>query len=128
MVKFKDNVIRLQFILLLIIPLVPHLDLLPFLHLDDLPVVLFIFLSCFQLIFSNEKFKSFSKMYPILFFLIFITVQNYFINKSIFFSDNLRYTFYLFVLIYVYEFADKKSIENALILFEDLKKFNKNKR
>ena len=115
MVKFKDYVIKLQFILLLIIPLVPHFDFLTLLHLDDLPVVLFIFLSSFQLFFSNEKLKAFSKLYPILFFLIYITVQNYFINGNIIFSDNLRYTFYLFVLIYVYEFAVKNSIENALI-------------
>ena len=115
MVKFKDYVIKLQFILLLIIPLVPHFDFLTLLHLDDLPVVLFIFLSSFQLFFSNEKLKAFAKLYPILFFLIYITVQNYFINGNIFFSDNLRYTFYLFVLIYVYEFAVKNSIENALI-------------
>ena len=115
MVKFKDYVIKLQFILLLIIPLVPHFDFLALLHLDDLPVVLFIFLSSFQLFFSNEKLKAFAKLYPILFFLIYITIQNYFINGNIFFSDNLRYTFYLFVLIYVYEFAVKNSIENALI-------------
>ena len=115
MVKFKDYVIKLQFILLLIIPLVPHFDFLTLLHLDDLPVVLFIFLSSFQLFFSNEKLKAFAKLYPILFFLIYITIQNYFINGNIFFSDNLRYTFYLFVLIYVYEFAVKNSIENALI-------------
>ena len=115
MVKFKDYVIKLQFILLLIIPLVPHFDFLTLLHLDDLPVVLFIFLSSFQLFFSNEKLKAFAKLYPILFFLIYITVQNYFINGNIIFSDNLRYTFYLFVLIYVYEFAVKNSIENALI-------------
>ena len=115
MVKFKDYVIKLQFILLLIIPLVPHFDFLTLLHLDDLPVVLFIFLSSFQLFFSNEKLKAFAKLYPILFFLIYITIQNYFINGNIIFSDNLRYTFYLFVLIYVYEFAVKNSIENALI-------------
>ncbi len=115
MVKFKDNVIKLQFILLLIIPFVPHLDFLPLFHLDDLPVILFIFLSCFHLFFTNEEFKSLTKIYPILFFLIFISAQNYFINRNIIFSDNLRYSFYLFVLIYVYEFADKYSIENALI-------------
>jgi hypothetical protein len=115
MVKFKDNVIKLQFILLLIIPIVPHLDFFLFLHLDDIPVILFIFLSIFKIFFSDQKFKLFSNTYSILVFLIYITVQNYFINRNIIFSDNLRYTFYLFVLIYVYQFSDKKVIENALI-------------
>jgi O-antigen ligase len=116
MVKFKDNVIKLQLISLLIIPIVPHLDFLLFLHLDDIPVILFIFLSIFQIFFSDQKFKLFSNTYSILVFLIYITVQNYFINRNIIFSDNLRYTFYLFVLIYVYQFSDKKVIENSLVL------------
>ena len=115
MVKFKDNVIKLQLISLLIIPIVPHLDFLLFLHLDDIPVILFIFLSIFQIFFSDQKFKLFSNTYSILVFLIYITVQNYFINRNIIFSDNLRYTFYLFVLIYVYQFSDKKVIENSLV-------------
>ena len=115
MVKFKDNVIKLQFISLLIIPIVPHLDFFLFLHLDDIPVILFIFLSMFQIFFSDQKFKLFSNTYSILVFLIYITVQNYFINRNIIFSDNLRYTFYLFVLIYVYQFSDKKVIENSLV-------------
>jgi O-antigen ligase len=115
MVKFKDNVIKLQFISLLIIPIVPHLDFFLFLHLDDIPVILFIFLSIFQIFFSDQKFKLFSNTYSILVFLIYITVQNYFINRNIIFSDNLRYTFYLFVLIYVYQFSDKKVIENSLV-------------
>jgi O-antigen ligase len=117
MVKFKDNVIKLQFISLLIIPIVPHLDFFLFLHLDDIPVILFIFLSIFQIFFSDQKFKLFSNTYSILVFLIYITVQNYFINRNIIFSDNLRYTFYLFVLIYVYQFSDKKVIENSLVPF-----------
>jgi len=115
MAKFKDNVIKLQFISLLIIPIVPHLDFFLFLHLDDIPVILFIFLSIFQIFFSDQKFKLFSNTYSILVFLIYITVQNYFINRNIIFSDNLRYTFYLFVLIYVYQFSDKKVIENSLV-------------
>ena len=115
MVKFKDNVIKLQFISLLIIPIVPHLDFFLFLHLDDIPVILFIFLSIFQIFFSDQKFKLFSNTYSILVFLIYITVQNYFINRNLIFSDNLRYTFYLFVLIYVYQFSDKKVIENSLV-------------
>ena len=115
MVKFKDNVIKLQFISLLIIPIVPHLDFFLFLHLDDIPVILFIFLSFFQIFFSDQKFKLFSNTYSILVFLIYITVQNYFINRNLIFSDNLRYTFYLFVLIYVYQFSDKKVIENSLV-------------
>ena len=115
MVKFKDNVIKLQLISLLIIPIVPHLDFLLFLHLDDIPVILFIFLSIFQIFFSDQKFKLFSNTYSILVFVIYITVQNYFINRNIIFSDNLRYTFYLFVLIYVYQFSDKKVIENSLV-------------
>ena len=115
MVKFKDNVIKLQFISLLIIPIVPHLDFFLFLHLDDIPVILFIFLSFFQIFFSDQKFKLFSNTYSILVFLIYITVQNYFINRNVIFSDNLRYTFYLFVLIYVYQFSDKKVIENSLV-------------
>jgi O-antigen ligase len=117
MVKFKDNVIKLQFISLLIIPIVPHLDFFLFLHLDDIPVILFIFLSIFQIFFSDQKFKLFSNTYSILVFVIYITVQNYFINRNIIFSDNLRYTFYLFVLIYVYQFSDKKVIENSLVPF-----------
>jgi len=116
MVKFKDNVIKLQFISLLIIPIVPHLDFFLFLHLDDIPVILFIFLSIFKIFFSDQKFKLFSNTYSILVFLIYITVQNYFINRNIIFSDNLRYTFYLFVLIYVYQFSDKKVIENSLVM------------
>ena len=116
MVKFKDNVIKLQFISLLIIPIVPHLDFFLFLHLDDIPVILFIFLSIFQIFFSDQKFKLFSNTYSILVFVIYITVQNYFINRNIIFSDNLRYTFYLFVLIYVYQFSYKKVIENFLVL------------
>ncbi len=115
MVKFKDNVIKLQFISLLIIPIVPHLDFFLFLHLDDIPVILFIFLSIFQIFFSDQKFKLFSNTYSILVFLIYITIQNYFINRNIIFSDNLRYTFYLFVLIYVYQFSDKRVIENFLV-------------
>jgi O-antigen ligase len=115
MAKFKDNVIKLQFISLLIIPIVPHLDFFLFLHLDDIPVILFIFLSIFQIFFSDQKFKLFSNTYSILVFVIYITVQNYFINRNIIFSDNLRYTFYLFVLIYVYQFSDKKVIENSLV-------------
>lgn len=117
MAKFKDNVIKLQFISLLIIPIVPHLDFFLFLHLDDIPVILFIFLSIFQIFFSDQKFKLFSNTYSILVFVIYITVQNYFINRNIIFSDNLRYTFYLFVLIYVYQFSDKKVIENSLVPF-----------
>ena len=42
MVKYKDQLIKLQFLVIFLIPLTPHIKITNFLQLDDLPVVIFL--------------------------------------------------------------------------------------
>ena len=44
MAKYKNQLIKLQFFVIFLIPLTPHIKITNFLQLDDLPVLLFLIL------------------------------------------------------------------------------------
>ena len=99
MVENKDSVIRLQILCVFLIPLTPHLTITNNLQLDDIPVALFLLLFAINL--YNNKIKIFKirEFLPLLMFIFYITFQNYLLNGKLIFSENLRFIFYLVLMI-----------------------------
>ena len=114
MVKSKDILIKLQFLFVFLIPVTPHFTISQNLQLDDIPV----FLSLFFLI-CNFYFKNYKKFYikeslPIAIFIIYISIQNFILNGSIIYSDNLRFTFYLLTFISIMNIKEFSFIDRYI--------------
>ena len=58
MAKYKNQLIKLQFLVIFLIPLTPHIKITNFFQLDDLPVLLFLIL-----FFVNIYTKNIQKIY-----------------------------------------------------------------
>ena len=99
MVENKDSVIRLQILCVFLIPLSPHLTITNNLQFDDIPVVLFLLLLALNLYNNKIKIFKINQFLPLLMFIFYITLQNYLLNGKIFFSDNIRFLFYLALMI-----------------------------
>ena len=115
MVENKDSVIRLQILCVFLIPLSPHLTITNNLQFDDIPVVLFLLL--FALNLYNNKIKIFkiNQFLPLLMFIFYITLQNYLLNGKIFFSDNIRFLFYLALMITIISVENLNFLKNFYI-------------
>lgn len=99
MVKNKDSVIILQILCVFLIPLTPHLTITDNLQFDDIPVALFLLLFALNLYNKKIIFFKIKEILPLSMFIFYITFQNYLINGKLIFSDNIRFTFYLVLMI-----------------------------
>ena len=115
MVKYKNQLIKLQFLFLFLIPLTPHFEILNNLQLDDIPVLLFLILFTVNIFLNSIQKFYFKEVFPLIIFIIYITIQNYIINNSLFFSDNIRYIFYLVVIVSLLNLKDTNFTDNYFI-------------
>ena len=113
MVKYKDQLIKLQFLVIFLIPLTPHIKITNFLQLDDLPVVIFLILFFVNIYIKNIQKFYFKEVTPLIFFILYISIQNIILNNSIIFSENSRYIFYLFLIISILNLKDLLLLENS---------------
>jgi len=89
---------------LFFIPIIPHLNIVEnFLHTDDLPIIIFVSLSIYEILRKKKLIFDDNLKYLII-FITYITIQNYVINKTFLSSDSLRFTFYLLLFVYVINF------------------------
>jgi len=112
MVKNKDNLISLQILCVFLIPLTPHLTISDNLQFDDIPVALFFLFFALNLYTKKIKFFNFKEYLPLSTFIFYITFQNYLINGNLIFSDNLRFTFYLLLLITILSTENLNFLKN----------------
>ena len=112
MVKNKDNLISLQILCVFLIPLTPHLTISDNLQFDDIPVALFFLFFALNLYTKKIKFFNFKEYLPLLTFIFYITFQNYLINGNLIFSDNIRFTFYLLLLITILSTENLNFLKN----------------
>lgn len=125
MVKYKNVLIKLQVLTLFLIPLTPHYVINANFHTDDIPVLLFFILFLLNIYFNNIKSLFIKKLIPLLIFIMYIGAQNIFLNESIFFSDLIRYIFYLLILIFVLNVEDLINFNtNYVFLFLFLTTFS----
>ena len=89
---------------LFFIPIIPHLNIVEnFLHTDDLPIIIFVSLSIYEIL-RKKKIIFDDNIKYLIIFITYITIQNYVINKTFLSSDSLRFTFYLLLFVYVINF------------------------
>lgn len=112
MVKDRDNLIRLQILCVFLIPLTPHLVLTDNFQLDDIPVVLFFLFFALNLYSKKIKFFNIKEYLPLLIFIFYITFQNFLINGNFIFSDNIRFTFYLLLMITIFSIENLNFLNN----------------
>ena len=116
MVEFKDKLANFQLLLVFLIPITPHIEIAESIQLDDIPVILFFFL--FLINIYNQKINKlfFKETLPFIYFISYITIQNFLINGDLFFSDNIRYLFYLLIFVTILNYNPRKLI-NDLFLY-----------
>ena len=112
MAKYKNQLINLQFFVIFLIPLTPHIKITNFLQLDDLPVLLFLILFFVNIYIKNIQKFYFKEVIPLIIFILYISIQNLIFNNSIIFSDNVRYIFYLLLIISIFNLKDLRLLEN----------------
>lgn len=118
MVKYKNFLIKSQVLTLFLIPLTPHYVISANFHTDDIPVLLFLILFILNIYFKNIKSLFIKKLIPLLIFILYIGAQNFFLNGSLFYSDFIRYIFYLLILIFVLNIEDVYNFNsNYVFLF-----------
>ena len=113
MAKYKNQLIKLQFLVIFFIPLTPHIKITNFLQLDDLPVLLFLILFFVNILIKNIQKFYFKEVTPLIIFILYISIQNIISNSSIIFSDNVRYIFYLLLIISILNLKDLRLLENS---------------
>ena len=113
MAKYKNQLIKLQFLVLFLIPLTPHIKFTNFFQLDDLPVLLFLILFFVNIFTKNIQKFYFKEVIPLTIFILYISIQNIILNNSIIFSENSRYIFYLFLIISILNLKDLLLLENS---------------
>ena len=99
MVKSKNYLVKAQLALVFLIPVTPHIEISNILQLDDIPILLFFVIFVINIFLKNINKFYFKEIIPISLFITYISIQNYFINGNLFFSDVIRYIFYLILLI-----------------------------
>ena len=111
--------------ILFFIPIIPHIEIFgPYLHTDDLPVLIFITLALIYIIKEKMFYLGVTGKY-FLAFIIFLIIQNIYINQSVLSSDIYRFLFY-FVL-YAFITNSKEELKNLnfpIILFIFLSTFS----
>ena len=99
---------------LFFIPLIPHLTIVEnYLHTDDLPIIIFVCLSTYEIL-RKKKLAFNSNLKYLIIFISYITIQNLFINRTFLSSDSLRFSFYLLLFIYVVNFKIYTNFENQI--------------
>ena len=100
---------------LFFIPIIPHLNIVEnFLHTDDLPIIIFVFLAIYEMLRKKKLIFDDNLKYLII-FIIYITIQNYVINKTFLSSDSLRFSFYLLLFVYVVNFKIYINFQRQII-------------
>lgn len=114
MVKSKNYLVKSQLALVFLIPVTPHIEISSILQLDDIPIILFLVLFVINIYSKNINKFYFKDIIPISLFIAYISIQNYFINGNLLFSDALRYIFYLILLITILNLKNFKFIDKYL--------------
>ena len=89
--------------ILFFIPLIPHIEIFgPYLHTDDLPILIFIPIAIGFNIHNQKMFVlDITGKYFFLFFILII--QNIYINQSVLSSDIYRFLFYFVLYAFIYK-------------------------
>tara|TARA_B100001564_G_scaffold303999_1_gene272379 strand:- start:2417 stop:3580 length:1164 start_codon:yes stop_codon:yes gene_type:complete len=105
------------FFLLFLIPLFPHVSLnINRIHLDDIPIILYLFLFG---IFSNKKevIKNAKSLYPLLVFILFLSLQNIFLYNDSLNTEIFRYVFYLVLFIHMKTISKDNKLSQNLPIY-----------
>ena len=87
--------------ILFLIPVIPHFEIYgPYLHTDDLPILIFVSMAITYII-KHKMFVIDMTGKYIFLFLIFLILQNLYINQSFLSSDIYRFVFYFILYIYM---------------------------
>ena len=106
---------KISISILFFIPIIPHLNIVEnFLHTDDLPIIIFVCLAIFEILRKKKLIFDDNLKYLII-FIIYITIQNYVINKTFLSSDSLRFSFYLLLFVYVVNFKIYINFQRQII-------------
>ncbi len=109
----KDKIIFILFL----IPLFPHLSLnIESIHLDDIPIILYIFLVFLssKKLFEVDNVKNF---YPMLIFVFYIFIQNVFIYNDSLNTEIFRYSFYLILFLHLQSINKNKVLYHKLPIY-----------
>ena len=87
MVESKNYLVKLQLALVFLIPVTPHIEISNILQLDDIPILLFFVLFVINIFLKNINKFYLKEIIPISLFIAYISIQNYFINGNLLFSD-----------------------------------------
>ena len=123
MVESKNYLVKLQLALVVLIPVTPHIKISNIFQLDDIPILLFFAIFVINIFLKNINKFYFKEIIPISLFIIYISIQNYFINGNLFFSDVMRYIFYLILLITVLNLKNSQFLDKyffSLLVFLSL--------
>ena len=123
MVESKDYSVKLQLALAVLIPVTPHIKISNIFQLDDIPILLFFAIFVINIFLKNINKFYFKEIIPISLFITYISIQNYFINGNLFFSDVMRYIFYLILLITVLNLKNSQFLDKyffSLLVFLSL--------
>ena len=122
MVESKNYSVKMQLALVVLIPVTPHIKISNIFQLDDIPILLFFAMFVINIFLKNINKFYFKEIIPISLFITYISIQNYFINGNLFFSDVMRYIFYLILLITVLNLKNSKFLDkyffSLLVFFE----------
>lgn len=114
MVKSKNYLVESQLALVFLIPVTPHIEISSILQLDDIPILLFFVLFVINIYLKNINRFYLKEIIPISFFVAYISIQNYFINSNLLFSDSVRYIFYLILLITILNLQNTQFMDRYL--------------
>ena len=123
MVESKNYSVKLQLALVVLIPVTPHIKISNIFQLDDIPILLFFAIFVINIFLKNINKFYFKEIIPISLFITYISIQNYFINGNLFFSDVMRYIFYLILLITVLNLKNSQFLDKyffSLLVFLSL--------
>ena len=114
MVKSKNYLVKSQLALVFLIPVTPHIEISSILQLDDIPILLFFVLFVINIYLKNINKFYLKEIIPISLFITYISIQNYFINGNLLFSDSIRYIFYLILLITILNLKNSQFMDRYL--------------
>ena len=114
MVKSKNYLVESQLALVFLIPVTPHIEISSILQLDDIPILLFFVLFVINIYLKNINQFYLKEIIPISLFITYISIQNYFINDNLLFSDSIRYIFYLILLITILNLKNSQFMDRYL--------------
>jgi len=111
--------------ILFLIPIIPHIEIFgPYLHTDDLPVLIFITLALIYIIKEKMFYLGVTGKY-FLAFIIFLIIQNIYINQSVLSSDIYRFLFYFVLYAFITNSKEElKDLNFPMILFIFLSTFS----